>query len=39
VADRIVLMDGGVLVEEATPTEFFQHPKEERTRKFLAQIL
>ncbi|MEG4119687.1 amino acid ABC transporter ATP-binding protein [Microcoleus sp. N9_B4] len=39
VADRIVLMDGGVLVEEAQPEEFFQHPKEERTRKFLSQIL
>jgi general L-amino acid transport system ATP-binding protein len=39
VADRIVLMDGGVLVEEADPEEFFQHPKEERTRKFLSQIL
>jgi general L-amino acid transport system ATP-binding protein len=39
VADRIVLMDGGVLVEEATPEEFFQNPKEERTRKFLSQIL
>ena len=39
VADRIVLIDGGVLVEEARPEEFFQHPKEERTRKFLSQIL
>ncbi|NEQ25540.1 MAG: amino acid ABC transporter ATP-binding protein [Microcoleus sp. SIO2G3] len=39
VADRIVLMDGGVLVEEAKPTEFFQNPREERTRKFLSQII
>jgi general L-amino acid transport system ATP-binding protein len=39
VADRIVLMDSGVLVEEAKPEHFFQHPKEERTRKFLSQIL
>lgn len=39
VADRIVLMDGGVLVEEAPPQEFFQQPKEERTKRFLAQIL
>ena len=39
VADRIVLMDGGVLVEEARPEEFFRNPKEERTRKFLSQIL
>ncbi len=39
VADRIVLMDSGTLVEEAAPTEFFQNPKEERTRRFLSQIL
>jgi len=39
VADRIVLMDSGMLVEEAAPKEFFQNPKEERTRKFLSQIL
>jgi general L-amino acid transport system ATP-binding protein len=39
VADRIVFMDGGVIVEEANPEEFFQNPKEERTKKFLSQIL
>lgn len=39
VADRIVLMDEGLIVEEATPNEFFQNPKSERTQKFLAQIL
>jgi ABC-type polar amino acid transport system, ATPase component len=39
VADRIVLMADGLLVEEAIPEEFFQNPKEERTRKFLSQIL
>jgi len=39
VADRIVLMDEGVLVEEAAPFEFFQNPREDRTRRFLAQIL
>ncbi|HEY9808210.1 MAG TPA: amino acid ABC transporter ATP-binding protein [Halomicronema sp.] len=39
VADRVVLMDGGVPVEESSPAEFFQNPKEERTRKFLSQIL
>lgn len=39
VADRVVLMDNGVPVEEAPPTEFFQQPKEERTRRFLSQIL
>ncbi len=39
VADRIVLMDGGLLIEEAEPGEFFNNPKEERTQKFLSQIL
>jgi len=39
VADRVVLMDGGMLVEDSPPEEFFQNPKEERTRKFLSQIL
>lgn len=39
VADRVILMDGGLVVEEGTPDEFFQRPKEERTRKFLSQIL
>jgi general L-amino acid transport system ATP-binding protein len=39
VADRVIFMDGGLIVEEATPSNFFQNPKEERTRKFLSQIL
>jgi len=39
VADRIALMDNGVVVEEATPDDFFNHPKHERTKQFLAQIL
>ncbi|MBF2003081.1 MAG: amino acid ABC transporter ATP-binding protein [Synechococcales cyanobacterium C42_A2020_086] len=39
VADRVVLMADGLLVEEATPAEFFSNPKEERTKKFLSQIL
>ncbi|MDI9639741.1 amino acid ABC transporter ATP-binding protein [Geitlerinema splendidum] len=39
VADRIVFMDGGMIVEEAKPHDFFQNPQEERTRKFLSQIL
>ena len=34
VADRIVLMDGGVLVEEAGPEEFFQNPKEDAPASF-----
>jgi general L-amino acid transport system ATP-binding protein len=39
VADRVVLMAEGLLVEENTPEEFFNHPKEERTQQFLSQIL
>ncbi|MGB5948493.1 MAG: amino acid ABC transporter ATP-binding protein, partial [Parvibaculum sp.] len=39
VADRIVFMDQGEIVEEAPPAEFFTAPKSERTRAFLAQIL
>ena len=39
VADRVVLMDDGNLVEAATPHNFFSNPKEERTRKFLSQII
>jgi general L-amino acid transport system ATP-binding protein len=39
VADRVVFMDGGRIVEIAPPDEFFNNPKEERTQKFLSQIL
>lgn len=38
VADRIVFMDGGVIVEEAPPEEFFNHPKTERAKKFLKHF-
>jgi general L-amino acid transport system ATP-binding protein len=39
VADRVVFMDEGVIVEIATPEKFFNRPQEERTQKFLSQIL
>ncbi len=35
VADRVIFMDEGHIVEEGTPEEFFNHPKTERARKFL----
>lgn len=35
VADRIVFLDGGVIVEESEPKKFFEHPKTERAKKFL----
>jgi general L-amino acid transport system ATP-binding protein len=39
VADRVIFMDQGQIVEENTPDEFFNHPKSERTRDFLSKIL
>ena len=39
VANRVVFMDQGEIVEEAAPEEFFNAPKNERTKAFLAQIL
>ena len=39
VAHRVLFMDEGVLVEEGTPEEVFDHPREERTRRFLSNVL
>ena len=39
VADRVVMMDDGNIIEEGTPEEFFENPKEERTQSFLSQVL
>ncbi|MCO5179343.1 MAG: amino acid ABC transporter ATP-binding protein [Candidatus Promineofilum sp.] len=39
VADRVIFMDGGYIVEENTPDDFFANPKSERTKLFLSQIL
>jgi glutamate transport system ATP-binding protein len=38
-ADRVVFMSDGLIVEEATPEEFFTHPKSERAQDFLSKIL
>lgn len=38
VADRVVFMDGGVVVEQGTPDQVLGHPREERTRAFLARV-
>lgn len=38
VASRVVFMDGGVIVEEGTPSEVFDHPKSARTKDFLGHI-
>ena len=39
VADRVVFMDDGYIVEEGTPDEVFGNPREERTRSFLDKVL
>jgi len=39
VADRVIFMDGGQIVEEGTPEEIFNNPKQERTKEFLGKIL
>ncbi|MFT5422205.1 MAG: general L-amino acid transport system ATP-binding protein, partial [Candidatus Endobugula sp.] len=39
VADRVIFMDGGEIVEENTPDVFFDHPKTDRLQLFLGQIL
>lgn len=39
VADRVLFIDGGLIVEEGKPEEVFSHPKEERTKSFLASVL
>ena len=39
VADRVIFMDKGEIIEEAPPETFFSHPRNERTRLFLSQVL
>jgi polar amino acid transport system ATP-binding protein len=39
VADRVIFMDAGEVVEQAPPAEFFTNPRQERTRMFLKEIL
>ena len=39
VADRIIFMDEGEIIEQNSPEEFFENPKNERTKLFLSQIL
>ncbi len=36
--DRVVLMDGGAIVEEGEPTEVLDRPREERTKRFLGLV-
>ena len=39
VADRVIFMDEGKIVEVGTPEHFFENPDHERTKLFLSQIL
>jgi general L-amino acid transport system ATP-binding protein len=39
VADRVIFMDQGQIVEENSPEEFFNHPKTDRSKDFLSKIL
>jgi polar amino acid transport system ATP-binding protein len=39
VADRVLFMDEGMIIEQGTPEEIFEHPKSERLQSFLAKVL
>lgn len=39
VADRVIFMDGGYIIESASPEEMFKNPKNERTKLFLSRVL
>ena len=39
VADRVIFMDEGTIMEEGTPTQIFENPKNERTKAFLSKVL
>ena len=38
VSDHVIFMDNGLVLEEGTPDEVFNHPKQERTKQFLGSI-
>ena len=39
VADRVIFMSDGCIVEEGKPEDLFEHPQQERTKKFLQSVL
>ena len=39
VADRVLFIDGGGILEQGTPAELFEHPQQERTKLFLSKVL
>ena len=38
VSSHVIFMDDGCILEQGTPSEVFEHPKEERTRQFLSRF-
>lgn len=38
VGDEVIFMDGGVIVEQGTPAEVFDHPRHSRTQQFLKRV-
>ncbi|MDF2608478.1 MAG: ectoine/hydroxyectoine transporter ATP-binding protein EhuA, partial [Bacillales bacterium] len=38
VADKVVFMDNGVIVEQGTPSDVFEHPSNDRTKQFLSML-
>jgi polar amino acid transport system ATP-binding protein len=39
VADRVIFMDQGLIIESGSPSEVFEHPQQERTLSFLSKVL
>jgi ABC-type polar amino acid transport system ATPase subunit len=39
VADRVIFMDEGLIIESGSPSEVFEHPQQERTQSFLSKVL
>ena len=39
ISNRVLFIDGGIVAEKGTPEEVFEHPKNERTKEFLSQVL
>jgi polar amino acid transport system ATP-binding protein len=39
VADRVIFMDQGLIIESGSPAEIFEHPQQERTLSFLSKVL
>lgn len=39
VANRVLFMDGGTILEQGSPDEIFTHPKQPRTQEFLSKVL